>query len=184
MAALPAMERVIRHKAGDEGVRAVVGRRFALYPQPDRSDGEWAAWWADYFDALADLPMVALEAAMASWVRDPDSEFMPKPGKLRDLALHEPNHAMRLHERLQTIAYHREPAPPPPPREIPEVGLKRIGADHARIRELMAEYPKPERRQPYRRGFPATHGKVDEGGLTQEMRALMARRSAEAEQGL
>jgi hypothetical protein len=49
--------------------------------------GEWAAWWADYTDALGDLTETALELGMREWVRRPDSRFMPKPGELRELAL-------------------------------------------------------------------------------------------------
>lgn len=72
--------------AGPDGVRRVVGRRLALYPQTEMNDGEWAAWWADYTDALGDMALSALEAGMAEWVRRPTSQFMPKPGELRALA--------------------------------------------------------------------------------------------------
>ena len=85
-AALPAlMERV---KGGGVGaVRDVIGRRLVTFPQPDRSDAEWAAWWADYFDALEDIPAQALEGGMKTWMQRPDAQFMPKPGELRALAL-------------------------------------------------------------------------------------------------
>ena len=61
---LPAMERAATGHAGESGVKAVIARRFALYPQPPRSEGEWAEWWAAYVDVLVDTPLASLEAAM------------------------------------------------------------------------------------------------------------------------
>lgn len=182
--ALPSLDRIIRRAAGEAGVRDVVGRRFALYPQPDRSDAEWGAWWEDYYETLADLPRVALEAAMAAYVRDPASEFLPKPGRLRDLALHEPNPTMSLYDRLRVVANYQRPEPSHAVYEIPAPELRSVEEDRAKVRELMADYRRrtPER-EAQRRDFPATHGKVDAGGLTAEMRALLARREAEREAG-
>jgi hypothetical protein len=99
--ALPALREVVTAKAGNEGVTQVIAPRFALYPQPKRNDAEWEAWWADYFEALAGLSLVSLEAAMKAYVADPDSEFMPKPGKLRELALTTPNRAIQRFNRAQ-----------------------------------------------------------------------------------
>jgi hypothetical protein len=62
IAALPHLEREARREAGADGVRSVVGRRFGLFPPTEMSEGEWAAWWSDYEDVCADLPMSALEA--------------------------------------------------------------------------------------------------------------------------
>ncbi len=73
-------------RAGTDGVREVISRRFGTYPQQQRSPEEWAAWWADYFEALADLPLRSLEEAMRAWVASADAEFLPKPGKLRAMA--------------------------------------------------------------------------------------------------
>jgi hypothetical protein len=69
-------------------IRAVIGRRFAVYPQPRRSDGEASEWWADYFDVLlGKVSAEALECAMQAWVAKPTSQFMPKPGELYELAM-------------------------------------------------------------------------------------------------
>jgi hypothetical protein len=94
--------------AGPKGVRLVVGRRLALYPQTEMNEGEWAAWWADYTDALADVALTALEEGMAEWVRRPTSQFMPKPGELRGLALSTPNAAQIAYDRAT-----KEAARPP-----------------------------------------------------------------------
>lgn len=67
-------------------MRDVIGRRFETYPQPQRSDAGWVAWWTDYYDALSDLPAPALEAGMRQWVKTDTTGFMPKPGQLLALA--------------------------------------------------------------------------------------------------
>lgn len=81
-----AMSEAARAPALREGVMRVIASRFPIFPQPERSEGEWRAWWAVYVEALGDLPEESLELAMRAYVREPDAEFLPKPGKLRDLA--------------------------------------------------------------------------------------------------
>lgn len=170
-AALPVLRAAATQKAGPEGVAEVIGRRMALYPQPARSDGEWGAWWADYTDALADLPWQALEVAMAVWVRDPKSEFMPKPGQLRELALTTENQAIKTYTRAaKAIALAREQEaqvrPPPSPEQIAAVNGLLAG-----FQEKMAAKDLGR----IRTDPPSTAGKPDQGGLTPAMRALVER---------
>jgi hypothetical protein len=80
-AALPSLHRQVEG-AGDAVVRDVIGRRFETYPQPTRLPEQWAAWFADYYDALSDQPAAAIEAGMRQWVRTDTTGFMPKPGQL------------------------------------------------------------------------------------------------------
>lgn len=181
-AALPALKAVAEHKAGEDGVRAVIGRRFALYPQPERDDGEWAAWWADYFDALADVPLACLEAAMRAWVQRPDAQFMPKPGELRDLAHRTPSRTLQRYQRAKRaiqIADNRD-APP----KVVHVAPEGVNIDHqAAIRKMLADYQASYvARQPVPRpAMPSTAGKPDAGGLTPQMRELIARRAERGE---
>lgn len=72
--------------AGDDGIAKVIMSRFATFPQPQRSVDEWRTWWLDYYEALSGVPLDALEAGMKAWVARADAEFMPKPGKLREMA--------------------------------------------------------------------------------------------------
>lgn len=60
---------------------------FPVYPPPDRSVEEWAAFWKAYHEDLADLPLEALQAAVKDYRQGEKSEFFPKPGPLRALAL-------------------------------------------------------------------------------------------------
>lgn len=169
-ASLPALQHVATVKAGREGVKAVIGRRFALYPQPQRSDAEWASWWADYFDVLADVSLASLEAAMRAYVADPDSEFLPKPGRLREMAFITPCRSLqRYHRAKSAVALAQNPPalPGPPP-------------DAAEVRALLAEYQaKTMPDEATRPTMPSTAGKPDAGGLTPQMRALLARRAKE-----
>jgi hypothetical protein len=76
-----------RTPAGESGVRRVLFAYFEVYPQPTRSQEAWSLWWAPYVETLQDLPVVALEAGMKAWTAGADAEFLPKPGRLRELAM-------------------------------------------------------------------------------------------------
>lgn len=176
---LPSLQARASWPAGTEGVKQIVGRRFAIYPQPERSDGEWSAWWADYFDALKDLPAPALAQAMADWVKT-DAEFMPKPGQLRQLALNTRYREAIAYDRARRATEYRPPytgpryvIEAPTARGIPEP----TAAEKAAVRRMLANYL---RDQTAREGTPLaerppTHGATDETGITPQMRALMER---------
>jgi hypothetical protein len=100
-AILPALQAKATRRAGMEGVRNVIGRRIGLYPMPDMGEGAMKEWWGAYFDVLSDVPLASLEAAMRAWVAKPDSQFMPKPGQLRQLALSTPSAAIQAYERAK-----------------------------------------------------------------------------------
>jgi hypothetical protein len=72
---------------GPERVMATLTPLFAVFPQPNRSEAEWTAWWSAYLEDLSDIPVEALKAAVVEYRRKADAEFFPKPGPLRALAL-------------------------------------------------------------------------------------------------
>jgi hypothetical protein len=177
--ALPALKTVASAPAGNEGVKRVVGSRFAVFPQPERSDGEWAMWWADYFDVLEDVPEGALEAGMKVWLRNPANEFMPKPGQLRQLAMQAENPDARAYTRARAADAYKAPPEPSPELAarlaalpLPTMRIMReepTEADKARVKAWAAEFmasapakPVPEIR--------ANHGPTDEHGITPELR--------------
>jgi hypothetical protein len=169
--ALSALQRVATAKAGPEGVKAVIGRRLATYPQPQRTEAEAAAWWADYFDVLADVSLASLEAGMRAYVADPSSEFMPKPGKLRELAFTAPCRSLQRYYRAKRAVQIAD--------EPPAVETQRVGADE--VKAILADFKSktiPTASQKPR--MPSISGKPDEGGLTPEMRKLIARRQEDA----
>ena len=171
-AALPALREQATSRCGEAVVREVIGRRFALFPQPQRSDGEWAMWWADYYEALSDLPRAALEAAMAAYVKLPDSEFMAKPGKLLELAKVTPNRGAQAYARALRATTETPERTPVPPEESAKV-REMLGEYLAKISTRRAEEPRP---------LPDSFWHVDDAGLTPEMRRLTQRREAEAEE--
>jgi hypothetical protein len=164
--------------AGEVGVREVIGKAFGIYPQPDRSDGEWAAWWGAYVDVLRDVPWPALQAGMNAHIRDPKSEFMPKPGKLLELSRTTKLKVIQAYTRakaaVQQIAHC-----PPPGHEVPTLELQSIPEMARTALDKLTI-----RREPICGTPPAsTGGKPDEGGLTPLMRALMAKRQASPNAG-
>lgn len=166
--ALPVLKAAALQLAGEAGIRDVIGRRFALYPQPDRSEEEWAAWWSDYYDALGNVTWAALEAAMLVYIRNPASEFMPKPGKLLELSQHTPNKAVKAFERASALARipKAEERKPYAPTNEEKAAVQAMLASFKVKTMARAEAVKPP-------PGPATHGKADEAGLTPMMRALL-----------
>ncbi len=169
--ALPAVALAATKPATDAEVMEAVAPLFVLYPQPERTDGEWRAWWGFYFDALSDLSAASIRAACAAWAKTA-AQFMPRPGELREFAQRTPTAEAELHMRLTRIAgknadplalaERREPTP-----QEREAVRRMAGEVAAALTKA-----KPAKEPP-----PPTHGKADEGGLTPQMRALMARRS-------
>lgn len=177
--AMPALREAALTPATREQIKTVISTRFALFQPPQRSDQEWAAWWADYFDALSDLTPFAVEAGMAAWVRQPEAEFMCKPGKLRELAQNTPNDNRwaRAHKRAQDATY-IAPAPTLPPE--PEDRSNRPSAEEvtamlADFHKVMADKDPIAKMQLKRKPPPCA--KVDETGVSAEMRALMQRQA-------
>lgn len=162
--ALPALRASATAGAGPEGVRRVVGNRLALFPLPNLSPPEWQAWWGDYFDALADLSEAALEAAMAAYIRDPAAEFMPKPGRLRALALETPNQAARAYSRAAAAIRKVDTVVEPSTGEKPSKEL--VDQMLSGFRQSFAER-QASRTQPDR---PPVRPPVNETGLTRDMR--------------
>jgi hypothetical protein len=162
-------------KAGDEGVKAVIGRRFVLYPQPQRSEGEWVAWWGEYYTLLSDLPLASLEAAMRAWTARPDSEFLPKPGKVRELALSTPTRALKRLQRADMVLTYR-----PEPKALTPEQLEASDKMREDVAKLLADTISklgggPDAERPKVR---PNFAQVDETGISAGMRKLLAERAA------
>jgi hypothetical protein len=184
--ALPDLQRAATEPARADGVMAVIGRRFALFPQPKRSKAEWSEFWADYVDTLGHLPEGAIEAAMAAWVRQPDAEFLPKPGRLLELSRTTPNRAVRALERAKGALEFKAPRKVESPYSItpPAMGPRPEPSqdDKDIVRRMCRQFTAQddERRAATAsraRGgdLPNTAGPADEKGLTPQMRQLLAK---------
>lgn len=174
----------------------MLGKRFPVFPQPERSEEEWAEWWAGYTEALEGLARPALEAAMSAYVKLPDSEFFPKPGRIRELARTAPNPAelafwkatnavRQADSDTQVLAaggtLYGEPIPKAEFRKPPAPSVEEREAKRAEFKKMVNETLAaltPEK--PRRPTFHPPQGKVDETGITPEMRELIRRRSGES----
>jgi hypothetical protein len=175
--ALPDLRRDATRGATAQEIMRVLSQRFAVFPQPDRTDAEWAAWWSDYTNALDDISPDAIEAGMAEYVRAPDSEFFPKPGKLRELAQRVPNRMARavqaaeraLRYARDVAAYEQIPGgiepEKPEPTETDKAAVLAALASFKREMAAKAPAPKP--------APPPTSGPIDGSGLTALMRDHM-----------
>lgn len=172
---LPELKAAALAPATPDQIRAIVGQRFALFPQPKRDDGEWAAWWADYYDALEGLTPSAIEAGMAAWVRSPDAEFLCKPGKLADLArsTHVPSKWSRAAHRAMK-ATERDPekvAAPQGEKLPPKVVVDMLAETLEQLQRCGERFAPKPKHEPRPRYTPP----VDDYGITPEMRALRER---------
>jgi hypothetical protein len=57
----------------------------ALYGVPRKSEAEAKAFWGFYIQTLEEVPLQALNEAIADYVADARSEWFPKPGPLKDI---------------------------------------------------------------------------------------------------
>jgi hypothetical protein len=115
--------------ASRERIAQVISRRFATFPQPNRSDEEWREFWADYFHALKDVPAESLEAGMREWVGTDTSGFLPKPGQLAALCRREAEPLWKAASRARKAFQIQSPTP----------ASKMEDAERARMRALVAE---------------------------------------------
>lgn len=182
-AIIPELRQAALAPATEDQIKATISQRFALFPQPQRNPAEWAAWWADYFDALAGLPAPSVEAGMAAWVKLPDSEFMCKPGKLLDLARTTPanNRWMRAHKIAVAACVEpvkeTEAAPKPEEERLDRETVEALMKDfHA---QMKAKAPPPVS---HTRSIPPPCATVDDTGMSAEMRALMQRNKQREEE--
>ncbi len=174
----PALRELAIAPAGEAGVMRPVAKRFALFPQPERTEPEWRAWWSAYVDALSDLPEAAIELALQAYVREPDAEFLPKPGRIRDLARQARTPAAIAAERCATAAAYTPPVgigrehalEPERRRPTPEERAEAVRLAAEFCEQVEARRPKPV--DPIR-----FRAKTDDRGITAEMRELLARQA-------
>ncbi len=184
---LPSLLEAATDPAGHIGVARAISAKFAIFPQPDRSEAQWADFWRDYVDVLGHLSESAIEAGMRQWVRSPDTEFLPKPGKLLKLATTTPNAAATAYERAKyAVEESKARRPIENPVAVPKVEPKQYAeptaAEKANVRRMLREFQaqndelKESRKPPRKEGYghpPA----VDDAGLTEAMREARYRQA-------
>lgn len=155
--------------SGDERVRNALQPLILVYGASEATRSP--AFWQAYYRALAPLPVEALARGVEDYLAAPDSEFFPKPGPLRALCdKHaEPifKAASRAKRALELPKYNRTPITPEERAKV--LQMAREAGEKLSLTAASA-FPKPPGGE-----LPNTAGKPDEGGITPQMRALMAR---------
>ena len=85
---MPALrQEALRPASHDDIVRIIKSREQTFGDlRTARTEVEWAAFYADYFEALDGLTASSIEAGMVAYIALPDSQWAPKPGKLAHMA--------------------------------------------------------------------------------------------------
>lgn len=194
-AALPAIKANATAPASHADIKRIVGAKFATFRQTQRSDGEWAMFWQDYYTVLEGLPSSALEAAMEAVIKDPALEHLPKPARIKELAMLTPNRAVKAYDRAKAAVEYqapveREKLSPDLIKEMiqPIAGRARLEptqADKDRVRRMMRDYiAQDDERKASAKTAAAPRldvsGKVDDTGVTPELRALLERQRGTA----
>ncbi len=177
--AMPALRAAALRPASESEVRDIIGSRFATYPQPERDTGETAAFWADYFDALDGLTPAQIEAGMKAHVADPKSEFLPKPGRLADLARQSttPGRWTRAHNRARAAVVQAQASQAKPDAPVVRHSPEEVKAMLAQTLEALSQTPTAKAlaaRQAARKPTPAAP--LPPGSaMSAEMRAMLER---------
>lgn len=185
---LPAIKVRATLPAENAEIEAIIGAKFATYRQPERTPAEWAMFWTDYHTVLADVPASALKAAMDAILKDPKIEFLPKPAKLREIALMTENRAVRAFDRARQAV---EMADAPRAEETVKVPLPDVvmrgtrpeptQAEKDRVRREMREFiaqddaRKAAQAAKAKANLPDTSGPVTESGITEAMKSKLTK---------
>jgi len=157
--------------AGDDRVRNALQPLILVYGASEATRSP--AFWQAYYRALAPLPVEALARGVEDYLAAPDSEFFPKPGPLRALCdKHaEPifKAASRARRALEVPQHKRTP--------ITDEERARVAQMAREAGEKLSLTGAAAWPQPPGGEMPSIAGKADEGGLTAQMRELMARRA-------
>lgn len=180
--AMPALRAAAQRPATPDEIRTIIGSRFPTYPQAKRTEGEAAAFWADYFDALDGLTPAMIEAGMATHVRDPKSEFLPKPGRLAELAKAVPwaGRFNRAYNRARAAVVASQKAAEPKPVVEERPSPEEVKAMVAETLKALAETPTAKAAAARKQAMKPTPSAPLPAGshMSAEMRAKLEARKA------
>lgn len=180
--AMPALRAAAQRPATPDEIRTIIGSRFPTYPQAKRTEGEAAAFWADYFDALDGLTPAMIEAGMAAHVRDPKSEFLPKPGRLAELAKTVPwaGRFNRAYNRARAAVVASQKAAEPKPVVEERPSPEEVKAMVAETLKALAETPTAKAAAARKQAMKPTPSAPLPAGshMSAEMRAKLEARKA------
>lgn len=152
--------------SGDERVMRALRPLVLVYGASEATKAP--AFWQAYYAALSGLPVEALARGITDYTSAPDSEFFPKPGPLRALCDKHAEPIFKAASRARRAL------------EVPTMGRtlpseeEKAGVANM-LRDFSASVQAKEITK-VRPAQPSIAGKVDQHGITQEMRELIARR--------
>lgn len=85
---MPALRQEALRPASHDDIVSIIKSREQTFGdlRTARTEVEWAAFFADYFEALDGMTASSIEAGMVAYIALPDSQWVPKPGKLAHMA--------------------------------------------------------------------------------------------------
>lgn len=106
-ASLPSLERTLA-PAGPDVVQRALNPLVLVFGMGDQARS--SLWWKVYYDALAELPAHAVQAAAEAYPSQPGAEWFPKPAALKALALKAAEPAYQAVGRARAVVKQRRAA--------------------------------------------------------------------------
>ena len=142
---MPMLRQEALRPAQPEEIMLIVKSREQIFGdlRMERSEVEWTAFWADYFEALNGLTPASIEAGMVAYIALPDSEWAPKPGKLAHLAKTTPTQGRftRAYNRARAAVVASQKAEQPKRPAEPKPSPEAVKAMLAETLKALAETP-------------------------------------------
>lgn len=157
---------ILCEPAGDQVVMGALAPLVLVFGIGEQAKSQ--AFWGVYREVLADLPRIALDRAVKEYERV--GKFFPKPAEIRELAL---PHAETFRQAAYRAAKAQEQAPEPMP-AAERMPREKFDALMAEFASIMADKD-PFLKIKAKAARPTPSAKVDERGVSDEMRALLAR---------
>lgn len=176
---LPELRQMALRPATHEEIRDIFRTREQTFGdlRVPRTEGEWALFYADHFDALEGLTAAQIEGGMRAHIADPENRgFSPSPGRLADLA-RKANTAGRwtkAHNRARAAVERSREGQRPPETEAPRPSREEVAALLAPVLEALAGVDAKRKAQAKPRR-PTPSAMVDGSGTSSEMRQLWQR---------
>lgn len=179
---LPMLRQEALRPAQPEEIMMIVKSREQIFGdlRMERSEVEWTAFWADYFEALNGLTAASIEAGMVAYIALPDSEWSPKPGKLAHLAKTTPTQGRftRAYNRARAAVVASQKAEEPKRPAEPKPSPEAVKAMLAETLKALAETPLAKAAAARKKALRPTPSAPLPAGSTMsaEMRAMLEAR--------
>lgn len=179
---MPMLRQEALRPATPEEIMLIVKSREQIFGdlRMERSEVEWTAFWADYFEALNGLTAASIETGMVAYIALPDSEWAPKPGKLAHLAKTTPTcgRFTRAYNRARAAVVASQKAAEPKPVVEDRPSPEEVKAMVAKTLAALAETPTAKAAAARKKALrPTPSAPLPAGSaMSAEMRAMLEAR--------